>query len=1061
MINTRKFVLSMFLCILTAIAYAQEQKIVSGLITEGNGNPLTGVTVIVQGSTGGTMTDADGRYSIRAKDGDVIEFRFIGFVTDTRKVDASTTSINIQMVEESANLDDVVVIAYGQQKKESVVSSINAVGPKELAVTGRNLTNTIAGQIAGIIAVQPSGEPGYDDSNFWVRGVASYAGGTSPLVLVDGVPRSMSNITVDEIETFTVLKDAAATAVYGAEGANGVVLITTKRGQNQKTQISFNTEHAIKTPIRLPQLMDSYNYLSLFNEALWNNAGNPDAGFIPQFSDEILEKYRTGADPDLYPSADWMSLLRDNTDSHRYTLNLRGGRNNVRFFASGGYYVEGGIYKGNPVEKYDANVQYERYNLRSNIDIDITNTTLLTIDVGGNYVKQNAPSQTADVMFSSFVHFPTHIIPLTYSDGSFSAHPQQTGDMTDGRYNPYNLLNNTGYSKSWAVTAQSKVGVKQKLDFITKGLSWRGAISFDASMASRINRAKVPETYFADGRDAEGNLILRQITAGTALGNPTAGSTSGTKSIYTETAFDYARIFAQKHDVSALLLYNQKERQVQVGDNGLQRLPYRNQSVVARATYGFDTRYLIEASFGATGSENFAEKHRWGIFPAVGAAWWASHEGFMQSVQNIISKLKFRGSYGVTGNDDIGDSTRFPYRGTVTAPSSGEGYSLGFQTGANNGKTNTVNGIVEANFARPGLTWEIDEKTNFGLDLGLLRGAVDLSVDYFHNYRYSILTERTSIQTTSGFQTMPWQNYGKVENNGVDANIVIKQSFGKFNISARGNFTFARNKILEQDEVVPKDWYQLYTSNAIGTPKLFIAEGLYTPDDFNITEDINGKKTYILKDELPATGVGVRNLVAPGDIKYKDLNGDGVIDDYDATYSREHHQFYSTAMPEIVYGFGINAEYWGFNLGIFFQGVSNVSANLLASRGNFMPFIGGVEYQAARVEATDRWTAAEPYNQDALFPRMHPSSFSWNEKASTWWYRDASFLRLKNVELGYTFSPQILKKVYISSLRLYVQGLNLYTWDKVKYWDPEQRSANSGAKYPLSSAWTFGLDIKL
>jgi TonB-linked SusC/RagA family outer membrane protein len=632
--------------------------------------------------------------------------------------------------------------------------------------------------------------------------------------------------------------------------------------------------------------------------------------------------------------------------------------------------------------------------------------------------------------------------------------------MTDGRYNPYNLLNNTGYSRNWAVTAQSKVGLKQKLDFLTKGLSWRVAMSFDASMASRVNRSKTPATYFADGRDIDGNLILRQISAGTALGNPTAGSTSGSKSIYTETALDYAHIFAEKHNVTALLLYNQKERQIQVGDNGLQRLPYRNQSVVARATYGFDTRYLIEASFGATGSENFADDHRWGIFPAVGAAWWVSHESFMQNIQKYINKLKIRGSFGVTGNDDIGDSNRFPYRGTVTAPSSGEGYPFGFQTGANTGQANVWNGIVEDNFARPLLTWEIDRKTNFGLDLGLFKGAVDLSVDYFYNFRYSILTERTSIQTTSGFQKMPWQNYGKVENNGLDANIVVKQSFGKLNLSARGNFTFARNNIVERDEVVPKDWYQLYTGNAIGTPKLFIAEGLYTPDDFIISEDANGRKTYVLRDELPATGSGVRNLVAPGDIKYKDLNGDNVIDDYDATYSRDHHQFYSTAMPEIVYGFGLNAEYKGFNVGVFFQGVTNVSANLMASRGNFMPFIGGVEYQAARVQALDRWTFNDPYNQDVLFPRMHPSSFSWNEKASTWWYRDASFLRLKNVELGYTVDEKLIKKAHLTSLRVYVQGLNLYTWDQVKYWDAEQRSANSGSKYPLSSSWTIGLDIR-
>lgn len=1030
----------------------QQKKQISGIIIDKENNPMIGVTVLLQGKTGiGTVSDIEGRYSIEASQGDVLEFRYIGFVTETRRVENMTT-INVQMLEASESLDEIVVIGYGQQKKESVVASINSIGPKELAVTGRNLTNTLAGQIAGVIAIQPSGEPGYDDSNFWIRGVASYQGGTSPLVLVDGVPRGMSNITVDEIETFTVLKDAAATAVYGAEGANGVVLITTKRGQNQKTQISFNTEHAIKTPLRLPKLLDSYNYLSLYNEAVWNDRGNPESGFIAPYADDLLEKYRTGEDLDLYPNTNWMNLLRDHTDSHRYTVNLRGGRNNVRFFASGGYYGESGIYKGNPVEDYDANVKYERYNLRSNIDIDITGTTLMTVDIGGNYVKQNAPNNTADDLFQMFTGFAVHRIPMVYSDGSFADIPE----AADGRYNPYNLLNNSGYTKNWAATLQSKVGLKQELDIITKGLSWRGAISFDASMASRINRSKSPETYAATGRDEEGNLIKTQVQAGTALSNPSQGATSGTKNIYIETAFDYAQTFAEKHNVTGLFLYNQKERQVQSAST-LGLLPYRNQSIVARATYGFDNRYLVEASFGATGSENFAEKHRWGIFPAVGAAWWVSHERFMQGIQDYISKLKFRVSYGLTGNDEIGDSNRFPYRGSVTSPSSGNGYPFGFTGGAGTtGQTRIINGIIEDNFARPGLTWEIERKTNFGIDLGLFRGQVDLSVDYFYNFRYSILTERTSIQTTSGFHNNPWQNYGKMENLGVDANLVVRHNIDKVNLTARGNFTFARNKILEFDEVIPRDWYQALTGNSYAIPLLYIAEGLYMPEDFDITEDLTKAKSYLLKEGLPLPNSS-RDLVKPGDIKYKDLNGDGVIDSYDATY---HHNFFSTSMPEIVYGFGLNAEYRGFNAGVFFQGVSNVSANLIANTNNFIPFSGSVGYKSARSEALDRWTADAPYNQDVLYPRMHGTAFGQNQLASTWWYRDASFLRLKNVEFGYTFSSELIQHLKISSLRIYAQGLNLYTWDKVKYWDPEQRSANSGGKYPISSSWTLGLDIK-
>lgn len=423
------------------------------------------------------------------------------------------------MVESSVDLEDVVIVGYGQQKKESVVSAINTVTSKELAVTGRSLANSIAGQIAGVIAIQPSGEPGYDDSNFWIRGVSSFAGGTSPLIVVDGVPRgSFSNIPVDEIETFTVLKDAAATAVYGAEGANGVVLVTTKRGKAQKTAISFNMEHAMKTPIRLPEILDSYRSLNLYNEAIWNDAGNPLAGWVAPFSDDVLEKYRTGVDTDLYPNTNWMDLLRDHTYTSRYTINFRGGGDKVKFFVSGAYYNEDGIYKGNPIENYDANLKYERYNLRSNIDMDITKTTKMTVDMSGFYVQQNAPRSTADRLFSAFTIFPTHLIPMVYSDGTFSDHPLNT-DANAERANPYNLLNNVGYTKNWEVTVQTRVGLEQKLDFITDGLSWKGSMSFDSFTQGRIDRAKEAESYYAEGRDADGNLILKQIKAGSALAN--------------------------------------------------------------------------------------------------------------------------------------------------------------------------------------------------------------------------------------------------------------------------------------------------------------------------------------------------------------------------------------------------------------------------------------------------------------------------------------------------------------------------------------------------------------
>lgn len=478
-------------------------KTISGLVTDGDGNPVIGATVKVKDTTTGVITDIDGRYSIKANIGQILVFSYIGFNTEERTI-KSETSINVRMMEASVGLEDVVIIGYGQQKKESVVSSLNTIGPAELNVKQRNLRNTLAGQIAGVIAVQRSGEPGNDAAAFYIRGQSSYAGGTNPLVLVDGVPRSMDDIDVDEIESFTVLKDAAATAVYGAEGANGVVLITSKRGKVQKTQVNVSAQYSIVTPTRMPQTLNAYDYLSLYNEAIWNDKGNPTLeGYTPYYSQEVLDKYRTGVDVDLYPSVNWYDLLQEHTQSQRYTINFRGGSDKVRFFASGAYYSEDGIFKSNPTEKYNANIGLQRFNLRSNVDMDLTKTTQLSIDMSGQYLRKNQPGFSSDQIFDCISHFPVHVIPMYYSDGSASDHGSP-GYGTDDQ--PYNMLNNSGYSKTWSAFLQTKVTLRQKLDFITQGLSVKGSVSFDADFFSTMMRNKTPETYYALGRNDDGTL---------------------------------------------------------------------------------------------------------------------------------------------------------------------------------------------------------------------------------------------------------------------------------------------------------------------------------------------------------------------------------------------------------------------------------------------------------------------------------------------------------------------------------------------------------------------------
>lgn len=1023
-------------------------KTITGLVTDEAGEPVIGATVTVKGTINGVLTDIDGKYTIKTKEGDILEFRYIGYNSVEQKVKDKNT-INVAMTESNVNLDDVVIVGYGSQKKESVTSSVNTVKPADIAIPTRSLSNMIGGQVAGVISIQTSGEPGNDDASFWIRGQSSYAGGTSPLVLVDGVPRSMNDLDTDEIETFTVLKDAAATAVYGSEGANGVVLITTKRGRAQKTIVSFNAQYSIATPTRMPDLMNSWEYLSLWNEASWNDAGNPDwdnyMATLAPYSEEALEMYRSGVDPDLYPNAMWTDLLKNHTQNQRYTINFRGGSEKTKFFVSGAYYSEDGIFKSNPLDDYNANIGLKRYNLRSNVDMDITRTTKLSIDMSGQYKTKNNPGYSSDNIFQQIITLPTHVIPFQWSDGTASAISGEAASSAD-RHNPYNLLNHSGYSKSWSAALQTKVTLKQQLDFITKGLSIQGSLSFDANFSSALKRSMTPETWSIKGRDEEGELIKELINSGSPLSDATYSSSSGTKKIYIEAQINYARTFAQKHAVTGTFVYNQKETQYQ-NTSGTGLLPYRKQNIVMRGTYMYDGRYTLETNFGATGSENFAPGHRWGIFPSVGVAWNVHSEAFMQkdNILDIVSKLRLRASYGLTGNDDTG-SSRFVYRELLT--DSGNSY-LG-SSGSGGAPSNNYGKVYENTFAAPNLSWEVEKKMNIGLDLGLFRGRVDITADYFKYRRDNILIERVTIPTATGFRNNPWQNFGITDNEGFDASLVFKHNIGDWTLSARGNITYAINKIVEKDEIPQQYPWLIQTGSSIGVNKIYVADGLFTNQDFIITQEADGSYSYKLKEGIPTFDANVK----PGDIKYKDLNNDGNIDSMDQTYYAGNYP----NNPQIVYGFGLNVQYKGIYAGVFFQGVGRRSVNLKYSNDYFIPFHTGVEDSSARTEAFDHWSAANPNNINVLYPRLHTSAYNNNEQNSTWWYRSGDYLRLKNVELGYQFDKRLIRKWRMQNLRVYVQGSNVaILFDKIKYWDPEV--GNSGSRYPINATWTVGLDV--
>lgn len=570
----------------------QKNKIkVTGVVTDAKGESIIGANVVVKGNpTIGAITNMEGRYEVMLPSDDVILLvSYLGYNTEEIKV-KGRRNINVVLHEDSKALDEVVIVGYGKQKKESVVVSMSSIKPKDIVVPSRSLNNSLAGQVAGLIAVQRSGEPGYDNAEFWIRGVSTFAGGTSPLVLVDGVPRNMSDIEPDEIETFSVLKDAAATAIYGAEGANGVVLVTTKRGRVEKAKISFKTEHTISSPTRLPEFVGSADYLSLYNEALRND------GEGPQFSDELIAHYRNNDDPDLYPNTNWIDeLLRKNTFSHRYTLNVRGGTEKAKYFVSGAYYNESGLFKNRPNGIYDTNIGIDRFNLRSNIDMAVSSTTTVGVDLAMQYLINNYPGTGTSTIFRSMLITPPYAFPAVYSDGTVATYAQE---RDANMRNPYNLLMNSGYAKEYRTGIQSKVNVNQKLDFITKGLSANLNVSYDYDSEMIIRREYNPTRYHATGRDELGQLIFSTVVSGNPdIQDPKNSATSATKKIYIDASINYKRTFG-KHDVGAMLLYMQKETQQHNVP-----LPFRKQGFVGRATYGYDGRYFIEGNFGYTGSE--------------------------------------------------------------------------------------------------------------------------------------------------------------------------------------------------------------------------------------------------------------------------------------------------------------------------------------------------------------------------------------------------------------------------------------------------------------------------
>lgn len=1003
------------------IAPQQDNRLtIKGNITDMKGEPLIGVSVVLKSNANvGVVTDIDGNYSINVTDKhSVLVYRYIGFVPKEEVV-GDRKIINVIMQEDIGQLDEVVVVGYGTQKKASVVGAITTVEPGRLNVgTTRSLSNNLAGNVAGILAVQRSGEPGYDNSEFWIRGINTFGGAKNPLVLVDGIERSLNDIDVAEIESFSVLKDASASAVYGVRGANGVILITTKRGKAGRTSIRVSAEHSITEPVKMPDFLNSGDYLQLLGDVARRD------GISSPYTQDVIDKYKTGYDPELYPDVNWMkAITNDHANNTRVTLDINGGSEKLRYSFVAAYYNERGIMKRDKNQSWDSSLTVDRFNMRSNVDMNLTPTTLVQFNIGGYLQKRMSPPQSIDDLFDSAFSTPPFVHPTIYENGKI---PKR-----NNRGNPWASATQTGYERRAQSKLESTFAVEQDLRVITPGLKAKGIFSFDYYSANWVKRTKEPIYYQpAAGRNSEtGELILGDGSIGQEFLGHEKGSDWGNNSLYLETSLNYDRTFGD-HNLNAMLLYNQRDY-----DEG-QKLPFRRQGFAGRAAYIFKGRYIAEFNFGYNGSENFAKGKRYGFFPSVAAGWIMSDEPFMQSLNNTFHKIKFRASHGLAGNDNL-DGRRFAY---ITTISDTGGYTWG-----NNGFSFYRAGRREGDIGVADLTWETVAKSNIGVELGLFKFA-ELQIDFFQEKRKDIFMQRNNFPNSAGFAVMPWANFGKVNNKGFEVTLDLNKQVNKdWFIGVRGTVTYAKNEVVENDEAIGvRGTSRSSIGKPVGVEFAFVDDGLFTEDDFL---DVDAG---ILKPEIPLHKFSTR--VYPGDIKYRDLDGDGEITEKDKTAMK------GTKNPEIVYGFGLNTNYKNFDFGFLFQG-NGRTYRIIGDGADFIPASNSGGTGNIYSNAYDAWSEENP-SQDVFYPRLHFGYNANNAQRSTWWLKNMSMLRLKNVELGYTFSKKLVSRAEMSNARVFVRGTNLFCLSGFKLWDPEIDSPNdNGLRYPIMRSFSVGLEV--
>lgn len=1036
----KKIAMTLALILSTVAAVAQTKTVKGVIYEEETGEPMPGATVSVEGSTRGVMTDLDGSFELTGvKPTDKLKFECLGKETQVLQVGTMTNFV-VKLKNAANELDEVTVVAFGKQRKESVIGSISTVDVKTLKVPSSNLTTALAGNVAGVIAYQRTGEPGQDNADFFVRGITTFGANTSPLILIDNIELTstdLARLQPDDIESFSIMKDATATALYGARGANGVIFVTTKRGQEGPAKIFARVETSISAPTDVVELADPVTYMKSYNEAI---STRDPLGELMYTYDKIEQTGKPGANRLIYPANDWYDMLfKDFATSYRANVSARGGGKVATYYVSGAYTEDTGVLKVDKRNSFNNNIDDKNYTLRSNVDINVTPTTKLAVRLTGNFRDYQGPLNGGSDVYRQIMHSDPVLFPAYYpvDDEHVGIQHIMFGNYEDGSYiNPYaNLVKGyKNYQRSQMIAA---VQLEQDLKFITKGLSFMTLFNLTRLSEFTVNRQFNPYWYRLDRYDSyTGEYHVNRINEdGTDYLTYSESGKTVRNTMYSETRLNYNRSFG-KHDVTGLLVFTASESLTANAGSLQLSLPSRNAGLSGRFTYGYDKRYFIEYNFGYNGSERFHKSHRWGFFPSAGLAWMMSNEKWFKPLTKVVSNLKLRYSYGLVGNDNIGSSSnRFYYLSEMSMNNSGLGASFG--------ETRNVsyNGIGVVRYANEAITWEKSYKSNYALELGLFK-KLDIIAEYFTEHRTDIFMQRADIPNTMGLQAAVYGNIGQARSKGIDIQADYKQAWASgLWASARANFTYSTGKYDVYEEPTYPESYRQHAGRSIRQTWGYIAERLFVDD-----EDAANSPSQ----------AAFGSQYGGGDIKYTDVNGDGVITNADMVPIG-----YPTS-PEIIYGFGVSLGHKGFDVSVFFQGLGRESFWIDATSAystkynkyGTAPFVNNG--QLLKAYSDSHWSED---NRDiyALYPRYSAYENHNNTQVSTWWMRDGSFVRLKQMEFGYTLPQKLTNKIHIDNLRVYFQGNNLLCWSKFKLWDPEL--AGEGFNYPIQRTFNIGVNV--